>query len=54
MTSASIYLNFPNQTEKAFNFFKSVYGTEFICDYYGSCQDKFGVHWMFNCPEKET
>ncbi len=21
-------------------------------DYYGSCQDKFGLHWMFNCTEK--
>jgi len=21
-------------------------------DYYGSCTDKFGVHWMFNCGEK--
>lgn len=21
-------------------------------DYFGSCTDKFGVHWMFNCPEK--
>jgi PhnB protein len=21
-------------------------------DYYGSCQDKFGVRWMFNCEEK--
>jgi PhnB protein len=21
-------------------------------DYFGSCQDKFGVHWMFNCEEK--
>lgn len=21
-------------------------------DYYGSCTDKFGIHWMFNCPEK--
>jgi PhnB protein len=21
-------------------------------DYYGSCQDKYGVHWMFNCAEK--
>jgi PhnB protein len=20
-------------------------------DYYGSCKDKFGVLWMFNCPE---
>jgi PhnB protein len=22
-------------------------------DYYGSCTDKFGVQWMFNCPEKK-
>jgi PhnB protein len=22
-------------------------------DYYGSCKDKFGVHWMFNCTEKK-
>ncbi|MGD9556473.1 MAG: VOC family protein [Mangrovibacterium sp.] len=22
-------------------------------DYYGSCRDKFGVQWMFNCSEKE-
>lgn len=21
-------------------------------DYYGSCKDKFGVEWMFNCAEK--
>jgi PhnB protein len=21
-------------------------------DYYGSCTDKFGVQWMFNCAEK--
>ena len=21
-------------------------------DYYGSCSDKFGVQWMFNCGEK--
>jgi PhnB protein len=21
-------------------------------DYYGSCVDKFGIHWMFNCAEK--
>lgn len=20
--------------------------------YYGSCVDKFGIHWMFNCAEK--
>ena len=22
-------------------------------DYYGSCTDKFGVQWMFNCEEKQ-
>ncbi len=22
-------------------------------DYYGSCTDKFGIHWMFNCTEKK-
>jgi PhnB protein len=21
-------------------------------DYFGSCTDKFGVNWMFNCAEK--
>jgi PhnB protein len=21
-------------------------------DFYGSCTDKYGVQWMFNCPEK--
>jgi PhnB protein len=145
MASISIYLNFPNQTEEAFNFYKSVFGTDFMGegimrfkdvpategmpsfpeadknlvmhvslpilggyllmgsdapesmglkvnkgnnvyinlmpdtrdetrrlfktlseggvveqelqdmfwgDYYGSCKDKFGVQWMFNCSEK--
>jgi PhnB protein len=23
-------------------------------DYYGSCRDKFGVQWMFNCTEKHN
>lgn len=23
-------------------------------DYFGSCTDKFGVQWMFNCPEKPS
>lgn len=23
-------------------------------DYYGSCTDKFGVQWMFNCAEKSA
>ena len=29
MARVSIYLNFPNYTEKVFNFYKSVFGTEF-------------------------
>lgn len=144
MASVSVYLNFPGQTEEAFLFYKSVFGTEFSgpihrmrdvppwpgapelseaeknmvmhvalpilgghllmgsdvidCmgqtftpgnninislapdtrseterlfkalsqggkvimelqdmfwgDYFGSCTDKFGVNWMFNCSEK--
>jgi PhnB protein len=23
-------------------------------DYYGSCTDKFGINWMFNCSEKAS
>lgn len=23
-------------------------------DYYGSCSDKFGIKWMFNCSAKES
>lgn len=145
MAQVSTYLNFTNQTEEAFNFYKSVFGTDFIGqisrfddippqegmpeisvddknlvmhvelpilgghslmgtdapesmgfkvnpgnnvyinlqpdnrtetkrlfealstggiiemplqemfwgDYYGSCKDKFGVQWMFNCSSKE-
>ncbi|MFA5971327.1 MAG: VOC family protein [Lentimicrobiaceae bacterium] len=145
MAKVSTYLNFPNQTEEAFTFYKSVFGGEFIGgiarfsdippsdgmpplaeadknlvmhivlpilgghqlmgtdapesmgfrvnfgnnvylnlepdtraetkrlfdalsaggnveqelqemfwgDYYGSCKDKFGVQWMFNCAEKK-
>ncbi len=30
MAKVSTYLNFPSQTEEAFNFYKSVFGTEFI------------------------
>lgn len=29
MATTSIYLNFPGETEAAFNFYKSVFGTEF-------------------------
>lgn len=30
MARTSIYLNFPRSTEEAFNFYKSVFGTEFL------------------------
>lgn len=30
MARVSTYLNFPRQTEEAFNFYKSVFGTEFV------------------------
>jgi PhnB protein len=30
MARVSTYLNFPNQTEQAFNFYKSVFGTDFV------------------------
>lgn len=145
MASTNIYLNFKNQTEKAFDFYKKVFGTDFVGkinrfsdvpvqdgqphiseedknlvmhvalpllggvllmgtdapesmgfkinqgnnvyislqpdtrketdrlfnalseggktemplqemfwgDYFGSCVDKFGVQWMFNCSSKE-
>ena len=23
-------------------------------DYFGSCTDQFGIHWMFNCSEKKS
>ncbi len=32
MAKTSIYLNFPRQTEEAFNFYKSVFGGEFVGD----------------------
>jgi uncharacterized glyoxalase superfamily protein PhnB len=80
MARVSTYLNFPRNTEEAFNFYKSIFGGEFSGEgiarlgdipnsegmpqiseenkklirgaYYGSCTDKFGVQWMFNCTEK--
>ena len=30
MSKVSIYLNFPRNTEEAFAFYKSVFGTEYI------------------------
>lgn len=30
MARTSIYLNFPNQTEQAFEFYRSIFGGEFV------------------------
>lgn len=32
MSKVSTYLNFPNKTEEAFNFYKSVFGGDFSCE----------------------
>jgi predicted 3-demethylubiquinone-9 3-methyltransferase (glyoxalase superfamily) len=43
MAKVSTYLNFLRNSEEVFKFWG---------DYYGSCTDKYGVQWMFNCNEK--
>lgn len=43
MSRVSTYLNFPRQTEEAFNFYKSVFGGEF----------EGGVHRMGEVPPQE-
>lgn len=65
MARVSMYLNFRRNTEEAFMFYRSVFGSKFsgggvitmeLQDmlwgaYYGSYTDKYGVQWMFNCNE---
>jgi PhnB protein len=58
----NIYINLePDtraETEKLFNLLSENGTVEmtlqemFWGDYYGSCKDKFGVQWMFNCASK--
>ena len=43
MARVSTYLNFPRETEQAFNFYKSVFGTDFVD----------GVHRMGEVPPQE-
>ncbi|MFZ1626489.1 MAG: VOC family protein [Candidatus Moraniibacteriota bacterium] len=43
MSQVSTYLNFPRQTEEAFNFYQSVFGGEF----------ERGIHYMGEVPAKE-
>ena len=66
MTTINTYLNFNGNCEKAFNFYKSVFGGEyqflerfkdmpmqsnFRGDYFGTFTDKFGINWMVSFAE---
>ncbi len=42
MARTSTYLNFPNYTEAAFNFYQSIFGGEFIG----------GINWMIKTNAK--
>jgi len=44
MTKTSIYINFPRETERAFNFYKSIFGGEFVG----------GINRMSEAPEDPT
>ena len=60
----NVYINLmPDTREETSRLFKALseggeVETElqdmFWGDYYGSCKDKFGVQWMFNCSEKSA
>jgi len=67
MSSMSTCLNFPRNTEEAFNFCKSVFGGDFVAPgimrysdippadcaaYLGNFTGKYGIQWMFNGTEK--
>ena len=62
MARVSTYLNFPPNTEaetKRLFDALSIGGkitmelqVMFRGAYYGSCTDKYGIQWMFNCSEK--
>ena len=43
MARTSVYLNFMGKTEEEM----------FWGGYFGSCIDKFGVRWMFNCANED-
>ncbi len=47
MASVGTYLNFPGQTEEAFLFYKSVFGSDFL----GGIS-KYGVQWMLSFATK--
>lgn len=61
-TGNNIYINLqPDSREETRRLFTSLSAgglveqelqEMFWGDYYGSCRDRFGVQWMFNCAEK--
>lgn len=53
MAVVSTYLNFANQTEEAFNFYKSVFGTEFMGDGIMRFSDVPAVENMPPLPEAD-
>lgn len=60
----NVYINLMpdtrEETRRLFNALSEVGTVEqelqnmFWGDYYGSCKDKFGIQWMFNCSEKKN
>jgi len=52
MAQVSTYLNFPRQTEEAFNFYKSVFATEFMGEGFMRFNDTPGCDDM-NLPEED-
>jgi PhnB protein len=53
MARVSMYLNFPGTTEKAFNFYKSVFGTEFLGEGISRFGDAPPMEGMPPLPEKD-
>lgn len=53
MASVSTYLNFPRETETAFNFYKSVFGTEFSDDGFRRFGDMPPQEGMPPLPEED-
>jgi len=44
MARVSTCLNFPGTTERAFEFYRALFG--------GSLTVRFGTRWMFNCASQ--
>jgi PhnB protein len=53
MAAVSTYLNFPNKTEEAFNFYKKVFGTEFAGEGFMRFKDVPPTEGMPQLPEAD-